>query len=227
MNRRGESATCYGYTDFRMEQHHRMLLPFLEQVIPKQKSLTILDVGCGTGVVADALAKAGHDVVGVDVAEDAIAIARKSVPNVRFELGSAYEISSVRAPRDGAWDVVLAVEVIEHLYSPQTFFKLAKSVLKPTGQLIVTTPYHGFAKNLALALFNAWDRHLTVHREGGHIKFFSKNTLSAMVEDCGFGRPTFRFAGRAPWLWKSMIAYCSPSCVDGNHAKGDNGYAAE
>ena len=59
-------------------------------------------------------------------------------------------------------------------------------VLRSGGSLILTTPYHGYLKNLALSLFNKWDKHFTVERRGGHIKFFSEETLARMLSSCGF-----------------------------------------
>jgi 2-polyprenyl-6-hydroxyphenyl methylase/3-demethylubiquinone-9 3-methyltransferase len=77
--------------------------------------------------------------------------------------------------------------------------------LKPGGVIILTTPYHGYLKNLALSLLNAWDKHFTVDWEGGHIKFFSPKTLSAMLKEAGFGEIEFRGAGRLPYLWKTGV----------------------
>ncbi|BCX19562.1 MAG: hypothetical protein KatS3mg117_3244 [Geminicoccaceae bacterium] len=200
-----EMGTRYGYVMFREEAHHRLLLPIIRSLLPEGASLSILDVGCGTGFVAAALAELGHSVTGIDTAEDGIAIARKAVSgNVRFEVASAYDDWSKLKPERG-WDVVTAVEVIEHLYSPQRFLHNAYHALKPGGCIIITTPYHGYMKNLALALLNAWDRHFHVHHEGGHIKFFSRRTLAAMLENSGFTEAKFRYAGRAPGLWKDMI----------------------
>jgi len=68
------------------------------------------------------------------------------------------------------------VEVIEHLYSPKTYLANIYNWLKDDGYLILTTPYHGYLKNLAIALFNKFDNHFNPLWEGGHIKFF-QNTL--------------------------------------------------
>ncbi|MBI4726237.1 hypothetical protein HY768_03260 [candidate division TA06 bacterium] len=71
---------------------------------------------------------------------------------------------------------------------------------------MLTTPYHGYWKNLAIALFNQWDFHHTVNWQGGHIKFFSPRTLRSLLEEAGFKNIEFKYAGRFPLLWKSMIA---------------------
>ncbi len=83
--------------------------------------------------------------------------------------------------------------------------RVAKQCLHPGGTLIVTTPYHGYFKNLALALTGKLDSHFTTLWDGGHIKFFSVSTLSELVTAEGFTLREFQFAGRIPYLWKSMI----------------------
>jgi 2-polyprenyl-6-hydroxyphenyl methylase/3-demethylubiquinone-9 3-methyltransferase len=60
-------------------------------------------------------------------------------------------------------------------------------------------------KNLALSLLDRWDDHHTVRWDGGHIKFFSEKTLTALLGETGFTDIRFSNAGRVPWLWKSMV----------------------
>ena len=70
----------------------------------------------------------------------------------------------------------------------------------------MSTPYHGYFKNLALAIAGKLDGHLTVLWDGGHIKFFTPGSLRVLLRRAGFSDIHFHFAGRLPWLWKSMIA---------------------
>jgi 2-polyprenyl-3-methyl-5-hydroxy-6-metoxy-1,4-benzoquinol methylase len=100
---------------------------------------------------------------------------------------------------------VLAAEVIEHLPEPRTLLCFARRLLVPGGRLILTTPYHGYAKNLMLSMLGAWDRHFSVETVGGHVRFFSRRTLTAMVVSHGFRALTWQGLGRAPYLWKSML----------------------
>jgi hypothetical protein len=74
--------------------------------------------------------------------------------------------------------------------------------------MILSTPYHGYLKNLALGFFNKWDFHHTVNWEGGHIKFFSENTMRELLASCGFEKITYHNIGRIRWLWKSMVCRC-------------------
>ena len=59
--------------------------------------------------------------------------------------------------------------------------------------------------NLALSLAGKWDHHHTVLWHGGHIKFFSRQTLSKLLESEGFLPKQFFGVGRLPWIWSSMI----------------------
>lgn len=106
---------------------------------------------------------------------------------------------------DAGFDAVVSTEVIEHLFSPAALPQFAKAVLKPGGHLIVTTPYHGWLKNVLIALAGKWDSHHTPLWEGGHIKFWSRRTLTLLLEENGFKVTQFVGAGRVFGLWKSMI----------------------
>jgi 2-polyprenyl-3-methyl-5-hydroxy-6-metoxy-1,4-benzoquinol methylase len=95
--------------------------------------------------------------------------------------------------------------VIEHLLYPRELIKSAKKCLKPNGSLILTTPYHGYIKNCVLALTGKMDNHFTVLWDGGHIKFFSVKTLTKLLSDEKFTNLRFEFAGRFPFIAKSML----------------------
>ena len=88
---------------------------------------------------------------------------------------------------------------------PRELAKVAKRCLKNDGTVILTTPYHGYFKNLVLAITGKLDKHFTVLWDGGHIKFFSVKTLSTLLLEQGFADLQFKFAGRYPLLWKSML----------------------
>ena len=103
------------------------------------------------------------------------------------------------------FDMAIATEVIEHLARPRNLPRFAKQLLRPGGHLIISTPYHGYLKNLILALTNRWDAHLSPFWDGGHIKFWSYKTLSQLLNESGFRVVRFIGAGRLPFLWKSMI----------------------
>lgn len=196
------NTPMYGWNSANPTEAHRCLLPSIVHLLPSSKPITILDAGCGNGYIAGKMANLGHDVVGIDKSKDGIEIARHNYPDIQFEVCSVYDCLN-KIINDV--DLVISSEVIEHLYFPQVFLRNIYEVLKPKGWLIITTPYHGYLKNLTLSILNRWDKHFTVDWEGGHIKFFSENTLSRMLKGNGFDSIEFRNAGRIPWFWKSIV----------------------
>jgi 2-polyprenyl-3-methyl-5-hydroxy-6-metoxy-1,4-benzoquinol methylase len=143
-----------------------------------------------------------YTIIGVDPSESGVQIARAHYPDLKIEPGSAYE--DLRA-RFGAVDTVLSLEVIEHLLDPREFLRRSHQALEPGGRLIISTPYHGYLKNLALALTGKMDAHFTVLWDGGHVKFFSVKTLSQMLRECGFEPQQIMRCGRIAPLAKSML----------------------
>lgn len=189
--------------------HHRHLWPVVTALLPARPS-NILDVACGNGFLASGMVQRGHHVTAFDLSVENIASARKLYPQVRFEVASAYDdFNDLRPP--AGWDTIVAVEIIAHLFSPQRFLANMRGNLAENGRIIVTAPYHGYVKNVALSVLGQLDKHFEVYFEGGHIKFFSRRSLDAMFAAAGFGRPSFRYAGRVPLLWKSMVCWTDDS----------------
>jgi 2-polyprenyl-3-methyl-5-hydroxy-6-metoxy-1,4-benzoquinol methylase len=199
----------YTNTDYTFESESALLsqdylfnptIEYIEKIKPK----SILDVGCGNGAIANELIKRGFNVYGVDASEMGINFANKINPN-RFFL---CDFDTMQLPETlpiKEFDLVISTEVIEHVYSPESFMGFCKMALKKDGHILLSTPYHGYIKNLVLSLTGKMDSHFNVLWEGGHIKFWSVNTLSTILDKYGFGELGFIGCGRMPYLWKSMI----------------------
>ena len=193
----------YEYSNSNLSCAHNYLIdPILSFLNPKvNPGAKILDLGCGNGSLTNFISKQGFQTVGVEESPSGVAKAQKNFPQCKFLEGSIY----VPPPLEDNFDVVISVEVIEHLFYPRELVKLAKKSLKPGGHLIVTTPYHGYWKNLALAVSGKMDAHFHVHWDGGHIKFFSVKSLLELLQSEGYTDFEFKFVGRFPYLWKSML----------------------
>jgi 2-polyprenyl-3-methyl-5-hydroxy-6-metoxy-1,4-benzoquinol methylase len=193
----------YAYSDADLGCAHSYIAPKLLELLGTGRRLRILDLGCGNGSLSHLISTRGHEVVGVDQSESGIALAQRHFPDCQFLQASIYSFSHEHF--EGTFDVVTSVEVIEHLLYPRELVRVAKKMLKPNGRLMLSTPYHGYIKYLALASSGKMDRHMTFLWDGGHVKFFSPKTLTALLRSEGFPEPSFHFVGRLPFLWKSML----------------------
>jgi len=191
----------YGWRSPAMTRSQTMFCSHVVSVLRQAGAHTVLDIGCGNGALAHFLANEGFDVTGIDCDERGIAIARRG--KGRFVQMSVYD----EPTRLGStFDAAICLEVLEHLFFPAAVPTFAYRVLKSNGILIVSTPYHGWLKNLAISFANRWDRHWNPLRDGGHIKFFSATTLRQLLERHGFRCNHLLGIGRVPLLWKSMLA---------------------
>ncbi|MEQ8972147.1 MAG: class I SAM-dependent methyltransferase [Coleofasciculus sp. C1-SOL-03] len=203
----------YAYQNNFSGHHHAYLIaPLLEMLSQvkssSQQKLRVLDIGCGNGSLTHLIAQQGYEVVGIEESESGVTFASSSFPDCQFIQGSIYNLPYDKL--DNSFDIVISCEVIEHLFYPRELVRAANKCLKPKGVLILTTPYHGYFKNLTLALSGKMDRHFTTLWDGGHIKFFSTKTLTELLKQEGYTNIKFRFSGRCPYLWKSMLCSSSP-----------------
>jgi 2-polyprenyl-3-methyl-5-hydroxy-6-metoxy-1,4-benzoquinol methylase len=183
------------------------LLPKLIEQLRKLEVRRLLDVGAGNGSICCELFKRGFEAVGVEYDEKGVEIARLHHPGIHFYNFGVQDdpLALLKEEEQRKFDAVISTEVIEHLFSPHLLPVYASRVLKENGYLLVTTPYHGYLKNLALAIMNKWDFHHDPLWHGGHIKFWSRATLARLLSENGFRVIGFCGTGRLPFLWKSMI----------------------
>lgn len=195
----------YGWSSAAPPHSSGYIAPSIIRKLRELGTARVLDLGAGNGGICGDLSAAGFDVVGVEHDAQGVEIARASHPSIPFHRHSIEDDPDVLLRGERPFDAVISTEVIEHLYSPHKLPAFAHRVLRDGGHLIVTTPYHGYLKNLALALTDHWDRHHTALWHGGHIKFFSRDTLGSLLQEQGFDVVDFSGLGRVRWLWKSML----------------------
>ena len=193
----------YAYKDSEAAHTHGYLFPTLLKILKDRPVGPIFELGCGNGTTASMLFRRGYAVSGVDPSTSGIAIAQRQYPECRLEPGSSEE--DLRA-RFGTFDTLLSLEVAEHVYSPRRYARVIGELLEPGGIAIISTPYHSYLKNLALAASGKMETHFTALWEGGHIKFWSRRTISELFDRAGFDEIGFYRVGRVPILAKSMIS---------------------
>ena len=101
---------------------------------------TVADVGCGGGLLSEAMAKEGADVTAIDLAPDLVKVARlhglESGVKVDYRVQAVEDLA---AERPGAFDIVTCMEMLEHVPDPASILRACAALLRPGGRLFVST----------------------------------------------------------------------------------------
>ena len=183
------------------------LEPAIHSIIPDGAGIErIIDLGCGNGYLLNRLAEAwGAKGVGVDASASGIETARATYPHLEFHQTESFDGLLGRIG-EAPFDLVVSTEVVEHLYAPREWAACCFDCLRPGGRMLCSTPYHGWLKNVAIAVTDKFDAHVGPLWDGGHIKFWSPKTLRRLLEPAGFTGYRWVGAGRLPLLWMSFVA---------------------
>jgi SAM-dependent methyltransferase len=157
----------------------------------------VLDLGCGTGDLAAALAGTGADVVAADVAQAALARAHGRHPGLELR---KLEIDGELPFADGAFDVVWSSEVIEHVADTARWLSEVRRVLAPTGRVLLTTPNHGRVR-LLVGGIERYSEPL-----GDHLHLYTARSLRALLKDFAFGEISVRAAAGPPLARRLLLA---------------------
>jgi SAM-dependent methyltransferase len=162
----------------------------------------VLDVGCGEGQLTADLLLAGAHVVGIDVAEEPLRRARSRHGELDLRLVGA---EGPWPLEDASFDIVWAGETIEHVADTAAWLSEVRRVLRPGGRLLLSTPAHGRAALLALALSRrGFDAHFDPRSD--HLRFYSARTLRRLLEEFRFEDITVRARGGTPWARRTLFA---------------------
>ena len=112
-----------------------LLFNSIRRDLRRRASGRLLDVGCGEGHLLRRLAR-DFDASGIDVSEEGIRLARRNAPLSDLRVASA---TSIPFPEDH-FDVLVCIDVVEHLTSPEDFLREAHRVLREHGLLLISTP---------------------------------------------------------------------------------------
>jgi 2-polyprenyl-6-hydroxyphenyl methylase/3-demethylubiquinone-9 3-methyltransferase len=128
-------------SEFRpLHQINPLRLGWIEGLVPL-KGLRVLDVGCGGGILADAMARNGADVLGIDLATKALKVAQLHALEAQTEGVQYREISAeaLAAEQPGSFDVVTCMEMLEHVPDPSSIVKACAALVKPGGHVFFST----------------------------------------------------------------------------------------
>jgi 2-polyprenyl-6-hydroxyphenyl methylase / 3-demethylubiquinone-9 3-methyltransferase len=149
------------------------------------KGLRILDIGCGAGILTEPLAKLGGEMTGIDPAEENIAAARAHAVESGAIVDYRDSTAETLAEAGEQFDVVLAMEVVEHVIDVPAFVATCASLVKPGGLFFAAT-LNRTLKSFALAIVGA-EYVLRWLPRGTHQwdKFVTPEELEDAVEDAG------------------------------------------
>ncbi|HSX10604.1 MAG TPA: bifunctional 2-polyprenyl-6-hydroxyphenol methylase/3-demethylubiquinol 3-O-methyltransferase UbiG [Chlamydiales bacterium] len=127
-------------------------VPWIMREIGAEK--TVLDIGCGAGILTNALAKAGHTVHGIDLSPSSLRVAKAkdTTQKVSYQVANAYSLPYPNR----TFDVVTAMDVLEHVEEPALLIAEASRVLKPNGQFFFHTFNRNFVSYLVIIKGVEW-----------------------------------------------------------------------
>ena len=143
-------------SEFRpLHQINPLRLEWIENLIPL-KGLRVLDVGCGGGILADAMARKGAEVLGIDLAGKALKVAQLHALEAQTTGVQYREISAeaLAAEQPGTFDVVTCMEMLEHVPDPSLVVKACATLAKPGGHVFFSTINRN-AKSFLFAIVGA------------------------------------------------------------------------
>lgn len=163
--------------------------PFRLQFIERHQSInqqSVLDIGCGGGILSESLAVAGAKVTGIDLAQEVLGVAKlhglDSGVKVDYRLIAA---ESYAEQHPGAHDLVTCMEMLEHVPDPQSIIQAAADCVKPGGWVFFSTLNRNY-KSYLLAIFAA-EQVLNLVPKGTHTheKFITPAEMDAMARQSG------------------------------------------
>ncbi|MBW3242020.1 bifunctional 2-polyprenyl-6-hydroxyphenol methylase/3-demethylubiquinol 3-O-methyltransferase UbiG [Epibacterium sp. DP7N7-1] len=168
--------------------------------------LRILDIGCGGGLLSEPMARLGAEVVGADAAEGNLPVARIHAEQSGLKIDYRHTTAEALADAGEAFDVVLNMEVVEHVADPLGYLTATAQLLKPGGLQICSTINRN-PKSYAMAIFGAEVVMRWLPR-GTHewSKFITPDELFELLQNAGLNpvdRKGFVFN---PILWKWSIS---------------------
>jgi 2-polyprenyl-6-hydroxyphenyl methylase/3-demethylubiquinone-9 3-methyltransferase len=174
-------------SEFRpLHQINPLRLAWIDDIVPLAGK-RVLDIGCGGGILADAMARKGAEVLGIDLAGKALKVAQLHALEAQTQGVSYREVSAetLAAEQPGRFDVVTCMEMLEHVPDPSSVVRACATLVKPGGHVFFSTINRN-AKAFVFAIVGA-EYILNLLPRGTHefAKFIKPSELAAYARAAG------------------------------------------
>ena len=167
------------------------------------EGLRLLDIGCGGGLLSEPMARLGAEVVGADAAERNIPVARVHAEAQDLPIDYRHTTAEALVAGGESFDVVLAMEIVEHVADPAAFVATCHALLRPGGLMIASTINRN-AKSFMAAIVGAeWVMRWLPKGTHDWAKFITPEELAGMIARAGLDpvdRKGFVF-NPVSWQW--------------------------
>jgi 2-polyprenyl-6-hydroxyphenyl methylase/3-demethylubiquinone-9 3-methyltransferase len=174
-------------SEFRpLHQINPLRLAWIDDIVPLAGK-RVLDIGCGGGILADAMARKGAEVLGIDLAGKALKVAQLHALEAQTQGVSYREVSAeaLAAEQPERFDVVTCMEMLEHVPDPSSVVRACATLVKPGGHVFFSTINRN-AKAFVFAIVGA-EYILNLLPRGTHefAKFIKPSELAAYARAAG------------------------------------------
>ncbi len=146
--------------------------------------LQVLDIGCGGGILCEAMAKAGAKVTGIDAEQEAIQTAQEHAKN--NELLITYACTPVENYEGSQYDAITCMEMLEHIEHPEVLMENCKRLLKPGGYLFLSTISRTAKAYASVIIAAEYMLNLLPRQTHDYNKFIKPSELIAMTRSLDF-----------------------------------------
>jgi len=168
----------------------------------------LLDLGCGEGNLFEITKHKFNEGHGCDISEIALKKAKK---RGIYTICADLNVSSHLPYQNESFDAIICVEVLDYIFNPSHLLCETKRILRPNGQMILTTPNFRYFRNLAKLLLKGSFPHTTTDNfvwGGGHIHYFTTKDLSTLFRKAGFNKMVFHINHKQfERSWKRRIIF--------------------
>lgn len=156
----------------------KKLLSLIEVDLKDRK---VLDIGCSTGYLGSKIKERGAEVIGIDISSEAVKQAGKLL-----DKAMVVDLNEGKLPfKDNTFDLIIASELIEHLFQPIIILKEIYRILKPTGKVLLSTPNLLYWGNRLKFLKGEFVYQKSGVFDEGHVHFYTHATLKDDLEKAG------------------------------------------